>query len=126
MSETDHDDMLVGQRDQAISFVSQHIAPPLLDVTETCPVTAFPKGNKSAQRIYAPGFKSLTKLKYWDADGDLTADPNAEVLAAAWGAPGRTRRVFWYGPVRMAGQRTWIGRRSSSSTSRASVWCRPG
>ena len=76
---TDHDLIIEGQINSAISWVSESTGHPLIDVTKN--VYECPYGDEPIL-ISTHFAKSLTRIKYWDADGDLNSAPNMTLSGA--------------------------------------------
>ena len=79
-TESSQDDMITAHIKSAVSFVSKEIGLPLVDVSEI--FYAIPDGPQSPIGIPTAkraAVKELEQIRYYDQDGDFSAEPNQTV-----------------------------------------------
>ena len=69
--------LVEAQRDSAVSAVSEYLAAPLVDTTETLRPSR-PDDATAPLVLYAPG-SALVSLRYWSTSGALRLDPDGEI-----------------------------------------------
>ena len=80
---TDHDTLLTGQIEAAVSFVEKLITAPLIDRSETC--YAQPPARGAALVFRATHIKSVGEIRYWTPNGELRGDADGAIDAADLG-----------------------------------------
>ena len=82
---SDHDTLLTGHIEAAVSFVSRHVDAPMVDVDETIYVPR-PGGASLPVSFVALAVKSVESVKYWTfANSTLRDEPDATIAGGALG-----------------------------------------
>ena len=96
LQDHEHDELILAQRDAAVSFVSVYLRAPLVDSDDV--LRPLRPGDATAPLVvYAPHVQSMAPVRFWTAASSLRLDPDGEIALADLGrtVQAGARFVLW-------------------------------